>query len=197
MARVLVAVSVVLLLVTGSVRDSYASEEWCEYDPLVLVTTPGGNIIPVYVLTGADAGPENLPLVTRQQHSRTAEPTEWGSGHPGQVEVWCPGGSAEGGSPPGPRRAQASTPRATILDTETGSGRKADVTDLQAEVCHEPRSGATDTLSLAAGLAFGSVATAGGGRWSSGCGYGGHLRELAGPGRATWPCSSSWWRRPS
>ena len=48
MARVLVAVGMVLLLLTGSVTESYASEEWCEYDPVVLVTTPGGHVVPVY-----------------------------------------------------------------------------------------------------------------------------------------------------
>jgi hypothetical protein len=119
MARVLVAVSVVLLLLTGSVRDSYASEEWCEYDPVVLVTTPGGSIIPVYLLIGA-AGLENLPLVTAAQHSRIVEPTDMGRATLVQLEVLVPrrlGGGTFA------TRVTASTgvhATGTILDTETG-----------------------------------------------------------------------------
>jgi hypothetical protein len=32
---------------------AHAGDEWCEYDPLVVVQTPGGSLVPVYVTTGA------------------------------------------------------------------------------------------------------------------------------------------------
>jgi hypothetical protein len=120
MARVLVAVSVVLLLLTGSVRGSYASEEWCEYDPVVLVTTPGGSIVPVYLLIGA-AGLENLPLVTAAQYNRIVEPTNSGRATLVRLEVLVPR-RLDGGV--FPTRVTASTgPHATgtILDTVTGT----------------------------------------------------------------------------
>ena len=57
----------VLLLLAGSVTAAGASEEWCEYDPVVLVTTPKGRS-PVYLLIGA-AG-----LETGAGHRREAQP---------------------------------------------------------------------------------------------------------------------------
>jgi NhaP-type Na+/H+ or K+/H+ antiporter len=119
MARTLVAVGIVLLLLVGSVTTGGASEEWCEYDPVVLVTTPGGRVVPVYLLIGA-AGLENLPLVTAAQYSRIVEPTDAGRATLVRLEVLVPK-RLDGGT--FSTRVTASTgahATGTILDTETG-----------------------------------------------------------------------------
>jgi hypothetical protein len=119
MARTLVAVGIALLLLVGSVTTGGASEEWCEYDPVVLVTTPGGSVVPVYLLIGA-AGLENLPLVTAAQYSRIVEPTDAGRATLVRLEVLVPK-RLDGGT--FSTRVTASTgayATGTILDTETG-----------------------------------------------------------------------------
>jgi hypothetical protein len=119
MARTLVAVGIVLLLLVGSVTTGGASEEWCEYDPVVLVTTPGGRVVPVYLLIGA-AGLENLPLVTAAQYHRIVEPTDAGRATLVRLEVMVP---TRLGGGTFPTRVTASTgahATGTILDTETG-----------------------------------------------------------------------------
>ena len=119
MARSLIAVGIALLLLVGSATTGGASEEWCEYDPVVLVTTPEGRVVPVYLLIGA-AGLENLPLVTAAQYSRIVEPTDAGRATLVRLEVLVPR-RLDGGT--FPTRVTASTgahATATILDTETG-----------------------------------------------------------------------------
>ena len=60
MRRLLIVAA--LLLGILAMPAGAAAAEWCDTDPLVLITTPGGNIVPVYVLVSA-AGIEHLPAV--------------------------------------------------------------------------------------------------------------------------------------
>lgn len=56
---VLLAALAAPLLLT---REAAAGEQWCEDDPLVLITTPGGAQVPLYV-TNAGLGLEHLVAV--------------------------------------------------------------------------------------------------------------------------------------
>jgi hypothetical protein len=59
MARPLSLVVVLLVLLAQAVPAS-ASNTWSDTDPVVIITTPGGHMVPVYVNNGA-AGAEHLP----------------------------------------------------------------------------------------------------------------------------------------
>ena len=119
MARAFVAMAMVLLLLAGSATGG-AGEEWCEYDPVVMVTTPGGKIVPVYLLIGA-VGVEHLPLVTAAQHSYIVEADGGGQATQVRLRVLVPKG-LDGGV--FATRVTASTGplgTGTILDTTTGT----------------------------------------------------------------------------
>ena len=61
-------------LLAGGARApavAQAGEQWCETDPLVVITTPGGALVPVCVTNGA-AGLEHLLLVQLAEMSYTA-----------------------------------------------------------------------------------------------------------------------------
>jgi hypothetical protein len=119
MARAFVALGMALLLLAGSATGG-ASEEWCEYDPVVLVTTPGGIPVPVYLLVGA-AGVEHLPLVIAAQHSYVIEAGGGGRATQVRLQVLVPN-RLDGGV--FATRVTASTGplgTGTILGTTTGT----------------------------------------------------------------------------
>jgi hypothetical protein len=58
MLAILIAVPLILALAPASA----SAAEWCDTDPLVLIKTPGGALVPVYVTSGA-LGTEHLPAV--------------------------------------------------------------------------------------------------------------------------------------
>jgi hypothetical protein len=60
--RSLVSLLGALVLLAGPVPGVGATEQWCETDPLVVITTPGGSVVPVYV-TNRARGAEYLPAV--------------------------------------------------------------------------------------------------------------------------------------
>lgn len=59
MVRALLVALVLLAALLGPASPARAGAEWCDTDPLVLVTTPDGDVIPVYVLIGV-LGAEHL-----------------------------------------------------------------------------------------------------------------------------------------
>lgn len=63
-----------LALMLAIMPVALASSQWCEADPILLVTTPSGSIVPVYVTTAGD-GVEHLATVTAARLSYTASPT--------------------------------------------------------------------------------------------------------------------------
>lgn len=56
-----------------------AAEEWCDTDPLVPITTPGGATVPVYVTTGA-LGAVHLPAAVAAAIRYSVRPTADGRG---------------------------------------------------------------------------------------------------------------------
>src|SRR5919199_2915014 len=59
MSRVVIAAILISLHCMWGAPVALAAE-WCDTDPLVAITTPGGNVVPVYVMVGA-LGAEHLP----------------------------------------------------------------------------------------------------------------------------------------
>ncbi len=67
LAALLAALSLALLSAPAG-----AGEQWCEDDPLVVITTPGGAKVPIYV-TNAALGLDHLPAVQLATISYTAK----------------------------------------------------------------------------------------------------------------------------
>ena len=105
MVRSVVAVLLALAVLLGPAAPAGAGEEWCESDPIVPITTPKGNVVPVYVLTGAQ-GLEHLPAVLAAQYQYTAASTGGGTGTLVELDVLVPTGATGG---PFATRSTAST----------------------------------------------------------------------------------------
>jgi hypothetical protein len=73
---VILALAITLLIPATPVQ---AAAEWCEQDPLAIIITPKGAIVPVFVTTGA-RGLEHLPAVLLAEIRYSAEPTRSGEG---------------------------------------------------------------------------------------------------------------------
>jgi hypothetical protein len=56
MRRLLCAVGWALLVMVTLAPTSLAAEDWCSDDPLLVLATPDGSAVPVYVLTSAPIG---------------------------------------------------------------------------------------------------------------------------------------------
>jgi ABC-type microcin C transport system permease subunit YejE len=56
MRRLLCAVGWALLVLVTLAPTSLAAEDWCSDDPLMVLATPDGSAVPVYVLTSAPIG---------------------------------------------------------------------------------------------------------------------------------------------
>jgi len=71
----------------GPVR---AGEEWCDTDPLLLIRTPAGATVPVYVTSGG-LGLAHTPAVLLATEQYTAQPAQEGRATLVQVSVTVPG----------------------------------------------------------------------------------------------------------
>lgn len=60
MVRALLVVLVLLAALLGSAAPTRAGAEWCDTDPLLLITTPGGHVVPIFILLSVQ-GLEHLP----------------------------------------------------------------------------------------------------------------------------------------
>jgi len=69
----LLSILVAVLLVAGLAPGASASDGWCDTDPVLLITTPGGSQVPVFVNTGA-WGAEHLPAAQIARIGYTATP---------------------------------------------------------------------------------------------------------------------------
>jgi hypothetical protein len=67
-----VLLAIAFMLVTMPVAT--ASSQWCEADPLLVITTPRGSAVPVYVTTSAN-GVEHLAAATAAQISYSVSPS--------------------------------------------------------------------------------------------------------------------------
>ncbi len=85
MGRVLCAIAVVLCLLAWA-PSAAAAGEWCEFDPVVLVITPGGAIVPVFVTNGAQ-GVEHLAGAQLAEMRYSAQPAKSGAATQVQLRV--------------------------------------------------------------------------------------------------------------
>jgi hypothetical protein len=89
MMRVLSSAIAALVLALALVPAAAASAEWCEYDPLVVISTPGGATVPVYVTSGA-LGTEHLAAVMSAAISYSATSAEGGEATVVRMTVLIP-----------------------------------------------------------------------------------------------------------
>ena len=75
MARVLLIALVVVVTLLAPAAPAHAAAEWCDTDPLLLIRTPDGGVVTVYLLVGA-LGAEHLPAVLAASLLAATEPLE-------------------------------------------------------------------------------------------------------------------------
>ena len=75
MARGFLIAVAMLLALSAPPAAVQAGAEWCDTDPLVLIRTPGGQIVPIFVLVGA-RGIEHLPAAQAASLLATSHTTE-------------------------------------------------------------------------------------------------------------------------
>jgi hypothetical protein len=88
--RLLAAAVLSFVLTVGVVAGAGAGMEWCEADPVVIITTPGGSTVPVYVTNGAE-GVEHAPALVLARMSYSAAPVSDGHGTLVRLDVVVPG----------------------------------------------------------------------------------------------------------
>ena len=89
MRRFLLAAIVAVALLLALAPGMSAGAKWCDEDPLVLIQTPGGSLVPVYVTVGA-LGTEHLPAVLLAAITYTAKPVHDGRATHVQLDVVLP-----------------------------------------------------------------------------------------------------------
>ena len=92
MRRMILVAALMLALVAVSAAPVSAGEEWCDADPVLVVVTPHGAIVPLFVDTGAQGGLLNLPiaLLAVLQTQYTAHPGPGGRGTVVDLAVTVP-----------------------------------------------------------------------------------------------------------
>ncbi len=108
MPRLLLVALVLLGALLGPAAPARAAAEWCDTDPLLVITTPGGHVVPVFILVGA-LGLAHLPAAQAASllaTSAAAEATAGGRATRVTVTVVVPDDPFGGGFP---TRAAAST----------------------------------------------------------------------------------------
>lgn len=85
MARIVAILALAIVLLLPAV-PAQAGAEWCEQDPLAVIITPQGAIVPVFVTTGA-RGLEHLPAVLLAEIRHSVAPTRSGEGTVVRMEV--------------------------------------------------------------------------------------------------------------
>ena len=97
-----------------------ASDEWCDTDPLLLVVTPQGNLVPVFYLTGVQAPLQvGLALLGLLSMTHTAVPAP-GGGTQVTVTVTVPNGLLGARYPARLKVSSGALGTGTVYGTDTG-----------------------------------------------------------------------------
>ena len=88
---VVAIVLAVLPAVTLAPAASAASDEWCDSDPLVVIRTPKGNLVPVFNTNGV-LGLKNQPALLLAKVSYTVQPADGGEKTLVKMDVTLPEG---------------------------------------------------------------------------------------------------------
>lgn len=124
MRRLFLALLVGLVALVAVAPAAQAAEEWCDTDPLVLVQTPGGSLVPVYVTNGA-RGVVHLPAAQMAAITYTVRPIADGRDTLVEMKVLVPDDLFGSGFP---TRSTVSTgPLATGEIYATASGQSGTV----------------------------------------------------------------------
>src|SRR5947207_3719398 len=89
MRRVPLAIVAAVLLCAAVAPAARASDQWCEDDPLIVVVTPGGAVVPLYV-TKMALGLEHLVAVQTAAVNYSVKPVGGGTATMVQVTVSIP-----------------------------------------------------------------------------------------------------------
>ena len=90
MRRLLLAIVIAAPLLFVLAPSPLAAAEWCDADPLVLIRTPGGALVPVYVTSGG-LGAMHLPAVLLAKMDYSVQPAAGGNATLVRLEVVVPG----------------------------------------------------------------------------------------------------------
>ena len=122
MGRVLVAVLAAAAVALAAAAPARAGAEWCETDPLLLIQTPAGTLVPVFLLVGAQ-GLLHLPAAQAASlvaTTSTAEATAGGRATRVTVTVTVPNDPFGAGFPA--RAATSSGPLGSGTGYATAEG---------------------------------------------------------------------------
>jgi hypothetical protein len=89
MRRLLLAIVAAFVLCAAVAPATSASDQWCEVDPLIVVVTPGGGVVPLYV-TKMALGLEHLVTIQAAPVSYAVKPVGGGTATMVQVTVAIP-----------------------------------------------------------------------------------------------------------
>lgn len=89
MRRLFLTLMTLVMLLTAFTPVARAGEEWCDTDPLVVIETPGGALVPVYVTNGA-LGLEHLAAAQTATITTSVKSVENGRATQVKVEVLVP-----------------------------------------------------------------------------------------------------------
>lgn len=124
MKRLFLALLVSFAALVAVTPTANAAEEWCDTDPLVLIQTPGGALVAVYVTNGA-LGVEHLPAAQAATIGYSARPSANGRDTLVEMTVLVPDDLFGSGFP---TRSTVSTgPLATGDIYATASGQSGTV----------------------------------------------------------------------
>jgi hypothetical protein len=87
--RLILAALTLAIALVAFAPGRVAAAEWCDTDPLVVIQTPGGALVPVYVTSGA-LGVEHLPAVQLAAISYTTRSVAGGTATRVRIEVVVP-----------------------------------------------------------------------------------------------------------
>jgi len=116
-----IGLSLLLLLGLGGAPPASAGDTWCYTDPAVVITTPAGNPVLVYVTNGA-YGLEHLTSLETAQITYQAEPAHPNrSGTDIMMQVTVPNDLFGSGYPASSTVSSGPLATGTVYATATGS----------------------------------------------------------------------------
>lgn len=86
MRSFLLSILTAVLGLAALAPEAGASDVWCDTDPILIVTTPQGSQVPIYVNTGAQ-GAQHLPAAQLAKMGYTASSAQSGKGTAVTVSV--------------------------------------------------------------------------------------------------------------
>jgi hypothetical protein len=89
--RLTVAIVLALLPMVAVVPAVSAGNSWCDEDPIVVIQTPGGNLVPLYNTMGVE-GLDNAAYIALANVAYTAQPANGGKSTLVKLEVTIPNG---------------------------------------------------------------------------------------------------------